>query len=226
MDDTRSTLLQLLGIEQWVPRSVVSPVPRRASAPAVHVRREVAPATVPVALIAPASRSIAPRPDPRVARAPADRATVRASPVQGPRLALQADLHACGTVLAVLEQSVTLPQRFVRDICTALGGRQEALLALEDFAWPPPGRDDLAEAGACRSALLAVLSRLWRDRGLRAVVLFGPTLAELGNAGLAPLTSAQQSGMWLLHVADPATLLADTGMKVALWGHIQRGAGP
>ena len=152
--------MQLLGIEQWVPRSVVSPVPRRAPAPAVRVRREVAvaPATVPVALSAPASRSIAPRPDPRVAQAPADRATVRASPVQGPRLTLQADLHACGTVLAVLEQSV----RSAHDMDTAINKALKHRAFVTGFVFARQDNDfifafDLAHVCLLYSSLVRLL---------------------------------------------------------------------
>ena len=220
LTDRRSTLLRLLGIERWLPRDRVltgtkglAPPPaksepsRAGAAPAVRRRVEVGVVAPPVST-AVAMPSITRR--------------VNQEPASS-RWHMRLDLHVCAGVLAVLEQNVELPQRFVRDICNAVGGRYEALQALEDFSWPPAGNVDLAQRDLCRSALLAVLTRRWQAQQLSAVLLLGPTLLALCGTRDGTLLFEEQAGMRLLLVADPEALHIDAQRKRELWSLLQRG---
>lgn len=222
--DSRSTLLRLLGIEQWLPRDRVLGASAEAlTSSAARLEPTRASVSMAASLPAPVRRRVDTGAPP-VAELSVPPSPRRVTQETGSsQWQIRLDMHVCAGVLAVLEQSVELPQRFVRDICTAIGNRYEALQPLEDFSWPPAGNIDLAQRELCRSALLAVLNRRWQEQQLSAVLLFGPTLLALCGSGDAALMVEERAGMRLLFIADPASLLVDAQRKRELWSLLQQG---
>ena len=227
VDDRGGALLRLLGIERWLvrPAQVSGRAARATEAgEAGEVGLRPRRASI-VADAGPVSRQDAGQtPSP-----------VSADP-NTDRWRLQLDVHVCADVLAVLEDTVVVPQRFVRDLCAAIGGKYEPLQPLEDFSWPPGGRMDLAVRGPCRAALLAMLLRLWQERRLTAIVLYGPRLLELcsdaasASAAIGPpsapaggVVAEVQSDMRLLYITNPNDLVESAEGKRGLWSLIQRG---
>ena len=242
VDDRGGALLRLLGIERWLvrPAQVSGRAARATEAgEAGEVGQRPRRASI-VADARPVSRQALPR---QAYEQSSGDGGQTPSPVSTDpntdRWRLQLDVHVCADVLAVLEDTVVVPQRFVRDLCAAIaaiGGKYEPLQPLEDFSWPPGGRMDLAVRGPCRAAFLAMLLRLWQERRLTAIVLYGPRLLELcSDAASAPaaigppsapaggVVAEVQSDMRLLYITNPNDLVESAEGKRGLWSLIQRG---